>query len=198
MQDHTADAATQPLSLLLRSSTRPTHQAVDELVLSLGSFTDLAGYKAFLRANAGFLQLAAPAFHHPDLTAAIPGLATQDRSLAALADLADFGLSLQPTPTAALPDLADRATATGWLYVAAGSALGGAVLARMAEKLGLGATYGARHLVPGDAPAANWRAVRQALDSWPATASETARASAAAQAAFASFPPLLHAAFAGR
>lgn len=170
-----------PALTSLRAATQGLHAMLDARMMALAPFDSVAGYGALARVNAGFLALVAPLFHDPALGRLIPDLPARDRSGAALADLADLGLSVPPG--GAGPDPADRNAALGWLYVAEGSRLGATVLARGAARLGMTDGHGARHLAPS--PGGAWRSFIAALD--PALPDEDSRAAATrgAKAGFA-------------
>lgn len=80
---------------------------------------------------------------------------------------------------------ATDADALGWLYVSEGSTLGGAVISRRLEPLGLAV----RSFTPyGEGPGPMWRRYHEVLDAW--VADDEIRAHAVATAAARSFDAL--------
>lgn len=175
----------QPLSQMLRLATRTTHDRLDAAIMAARPFADLGRYGGLVRINAAFLALASPLYQAPALAALLPGLPARDRAAAALQDLATLGLMPEPAPTPA-PHPSDTAAALGWLYVAEGSRLGGAVLLSHARGLGLNPDHGARHLAPdpGQGPARHWASFCAALDAVPLDMPQRQAAVAGARTAF--------------
>lgn len=178
-------------ALRLREATRDVHAALDAALMARESFASRAGYAQFLAMQLGFHRAVAPLYAEPALQALLPGLSARSRLTLVEQDMADLGVPLPPHPPM-LP-VACHAAALGWLYVAEGSNLGGAVLRKLVARIGLSDTFGARHLAPAaDGPAAQWRAFTEGLDAVPLDpAGETATV-AGARDAFAHVARLAH------
>lgn len=135
----------------LRNATAASHHALDQAV---GGFTTIDDYAHYLLSNYRFRA----AVDHGLQDVIIDGW--RPRALAATLekDVLDLGLPL-PVVTG-LPPLSGSAL-LGQLYVLEGAALGGQILRRQAQSLGLTADRGARHLA-GDVR--NWTAFLSVLD----------------------------------
>ncbi|MFT4252960.1 MAG: biliverdin-producing heme oxygenase, partial [Caulobacter sp.] len=144
----TIDATNAPLSKRLKAKTGETHDRLDNRIMAADPFADRARYGRFLRMQRQFHRDVDALYGQESLAVLIPDLAGRGRLQAVEQDLADLGLepSLADGPPrfAAVAD--DLPAAIGWLYVAEGSNLGAAFLFKAALKLGLGETFGARHL----------------------------------------------------
>lgn len=156
----------------LRARTASTH---DELDHAVGHFGDRASYGAFARNTYRFRRAIEAAM----------GAAPQDWQIDHLApvialDLADLGLPLPPGGTFPM-SLATPAQRLGVAYVLEGSSLGARVLVRAAQKLGLDAQFGARHLSRQAGDHDRWRRFVIELEATTAPHEEVI---AAAQAAF--------------
>lgn len=145
-------------------------------------FRDRARFAGFLSAQRSFLHHVEDLYHDPVLASWLPRLSGSSRLHAVNADAEDLGAP----PLRAAPRLqATSAEGLGWLYVAEGSRLGGAVLAATADRLGLNAAFGARHLAPPpEGLGAFWRSFRSRLDAAPVPAEEEDAVLAGALAAF--------------
>ena len=155
--------------------------------MALDPFADRTRYALLLTVHRDFHSLVAPLYADPTLAALIPDLRERSRLAAIEQDADDLHLSLAtpPEPRFAPGVTPDRATALGWLYVAEGSSLGAAILLKAAATLGLGPSYGARHLAGhADGRARHWRTFTAALDAADLAADEEARAAAGAVEAF--------------
>lgn len=145
-------------------------------------FRDRARFAGFLLAQQRFLHHVEDLYGDLVLGAWLPGLPRLSRLRAVEADLTDLDVTFR---TQAARLRAAPAEGLGWLYVAEGSRLGGAVLAVEAARLGLGPAFGARHLAPPPAGLAEgWRTFRSRLDAAPSPAAEEDAVLAGALAAF--------------
>lgn len=168
----------------LKRATRELHEALDQRMMQADLFSDRARYALFLAMQRRFHAEIAALYGAPGLTAIAPDLPSRRKLEEIESDIADIGAAV-PTAASQPVDPADRASALGWLYVAEGSSLGAAFLLKEAEKLGLGAEFGARHLAAHpEGRGLHWRRFTQALDGAELTEAEEARAEAAAVAAF--------------
>ena len=177
--------STLPLSAHLKAATRETHERLDKRLMAYDLFASRTRFAQFVSVQHRFHQCVDGLHRRTDLAVLLPGLAARNRVALTAADLADLG---QPAPHEALRhgDALPLPVALGWLYVAEGSRLGGAVLFKLAsQKLALGADFGARHLaLPEEGVASHWRAFSQALDAVTLTDAEREQAVAAANEAF--------------
>ncbi|WP_312252436.1 biliverdin-producing heme oxygenase [Stenotrophomonas sp.] len=173
----------EPLSAMLKTATRSTHERLDQRLMALGIFDDRRDYLRFLQVQAQFHSAVAALYRRQDL----PMPATElGKHAQVLADLQDLGAHpAAPTADAPLLATAPLPVALGWWYVAEGSSMGAAVLLHHAARLGLHEGFGARHLAPAAAGvAAHWRSVRAAMDALALTDAQRVQAATAASAAF--------------
>ncbi len=154
---------TSPLSSRLKAHTRAVHQQLDHAIMAAGMFSDRAGYQNFVLVQYRFHRDLNALYADPALARIVPDLPARNRFPLLVADMADLDI---PVPEAAeYPVTHDPSEAVGWLYVAEGSKLGAGILTRLAEKLGFGATFGARHLQPDAAGRGRaWSAFQEAID----------------------------------
>ncbi|NPD17298.1 biliverdin-producing heme oxygenase [Xinfangfangia sp. D13-10-4-6] len=172
---------------VLRAATHSTHDTLDKSIMAARPFDSVANYSHFLKVQHAFHRDVSPLYDIPALRDFFPDLAHRARLAAVVQDAADLGIAL-PDYTTAPATTKDTGVpeALGWLYVVEGSNLGAAFLFKAALKLGLSATYGARHLAGApEGRAAQWRDFRAALDAVRLEKPEEARAIAGANAAFA-------------
>ncbi|WP_407351538.1 biliverdin-producing heme oxygenase [Luteimonas sp. R10] len=153
-------------SLRLKAATHDIHDVLDKRVMNADVFGSRDRFAGFVRAQYRFHRDIDMLYGSAVVAALIPELAERRRLPKIADDLSDLGKQL---PTAA-PGRLDTDTplpvALGWLYVAEGSNLGGAVLFKLArEKLGLDRDFGARHLAAhSEGAARHWRQFTAALD----------------------------------
>ena len=176
----------QDISLLqiLREWTRPTHESLDGRIMAADPFANRENYGRFALVQYQFHTAVSPCFQRADLGRMLPDLAARDRLSLVAQDLADLGIAIPET--VASPAITDLPTALGWLYTAEGSNLGAAILLKEAKKLGLGETFGARHLAGHpDGRGLHWREFTAAMNAAPLSAGENDRVAEGAVAAFA-------------
>lgn len=169
----------------LKRATDQTHERLDQRIMAHRIFDSRERFATFLRVQHRLHRHVAALYTHACLRTALPTLPACPRLAAIEQDLADLGV---PAPAPLHPPLRDVpfAVALGWLYVVEGSALGGAVLYKMATRLGLDSGFGARHLAPAaEGVAAHWRQFTLALNAIPLTADEEQYVEDGAIAAFA-------------
>lgn len=155
--------------------------------MALDPFGDRTRYARLLTIHRDFHALIAPLYVAPSLATLIPDLAARARLSAVEQDAADLHVPLAPPPPPRFAAKAapDRGTAIGWLYVAEGSSLGAALLLKAAMTLGLGPTFGARHLAGhAEGRARHWRSFTGAIDAVVLSPDEEERAEAGACEAF--------------
>ncbi|MFT4251414.1 MAG: biliverdin-producing heme oxygenase [Caulobacter sp.] len=183
----------------LKALTHTTHEQLDSRIMSLEPFRDQERFGRFLRAQHGFHREIDALYTRPELVAVLPDLPDRRRLALIAQDIADLG---QVIPAAGAPpvfqgDAVDLPTAFGWLYVAEGSNLGAAFLLKAAAALGLGETFGARHLAAHpQGRGRHWRAFVAALDGLSFDEIEDSRAVQGAAAAFRRVRGLVDDAFA--
>ncbi|HEY9215225.1 MAG TPA: biliverdin-producing heme oxygenase [Ancylobacter sp.] len=170
----------------LKAHTGETHDRLDRSIMAGRPFESRERYGLFLKVQQQFHRDIDALYSNVALDTLLPELARRRRLGLVEQDLTDLGVP-KPVPEAppafgADPDIP---TATGWLYVAEGSNLGAAFLLKEAEKLGLSANFGARHLAAGpEGRALNWKTFTAALDALDLTKEEEARVTLGAEAAF--------------
>lgn len=170
----------------LKSRTHAAHDRLDKAIMAGDPFADRDRYGLFLTVQQPFHRDIDALYDDPRLAALLPGLGERRRLGQIEQDLIDMGL---PIPAPSAPPRfgagADLATALGWLYVAEGSNLGAAFLFKLALKLGLSETFGARHLAGHpDGRANHWRQFTAALDAVDLSPAQEAAVVAGAEAAF--------------
>jgi len=161
-----------PARLLRRSqrlmdATRGVHESLDTRIIGAEPFRDREHYARLLEMQYHF---------HRDVdalyTMALPlpsalNLPTRRRFAWVRQDMLDLGHALPVCEHPAVFGDAPIAPATGigWLWVVEGSNLGAASLLKRAAALGLGPSFGARHLAGHlDSRGAYWKAFTTAID----------------------------------
>ncbi|MFG1243366.1 biliverdin-producing heme oxygenase [Xanthobacter sp. V7C-4] len=163
------DAPALSRAARLKAETAAVHGRLDARIMAAGAFTDRAGYGRFLLFQRLLHEDGAPLYGHPALAGLLAEAGVGARLHLVERDLADLGQPRSrpvgaPEPAFAM-GLPDAATALGWLYVLEGSRLGGAVLLKGAQGLGLTAAFGARHLAPAhEGVLAHWRRFTTGLE----------------------------------
>ncbi len=179
-----ATAGAESRAKRLKAATGDLHEALDARMSGADLFSSRGRYALFLAMQRRFHAEIAPLYREPALIALVPDLPERAKLAEIDRDIADIGAARPADEPSAL-DPKDAASALGWLYVAEGSSLGAAFLFKAAEKLGLGADSGARHLAAHpEGRGLNWRRFTEALDRAELTPAEERRAEAAAVAAF--------------
>ncbi|MTH61681.1 biliverdin-producing heme oxygenase [Paracoccus litorisediminis] len=137
---------TESLRRELYLGTRDLHEALDQ---NIGHFAHPGDYAHYLQGTFQFRSALEPALAGADFPP-LPILADLRR------DLADFGLEA----TADLPPLAlaTREARVAALYVSEGSAVGARLISRKVAGLGLGESFGARHLARQTGDRSRWPA----------------------------------------
>ncbi|WP_191488541.1 biliverdin-producing heme oxygenase, partial [Pseudomonas sp. FEN] len=143
----TPDNRQQPSlrSQRLNQITHAPHARLDQLVKAHAPFETRAGFARFVVAQYLFQSELVALYNDPELIAIIADLPERCRAEAAKADLADLDTEV-PAPLAGAVNNPSKAEALGWLFVSEGSKLGAAFLIKRAMGLGLGESFGARHL----------------------------------------------------
>lgn len=178
------------LSEALKAHSRTTHDAVDNLVMSMKPFESHDNYKKFLQAQHEFHQAVLPIYQNDKLASQFAGLGELSRFERVKSDMADLGVS--PFANAEPVPAFDDDEAIGWLYCVEGSNVGAAILYKEAGKIELNDEHGASHLAAHqDGRMPHWRATKEKIDTLPLD--ERARASAlkGADDAFAYFKRLI-------
>nr|WP_298096214.1 biliverdin-producing heme oxygenase [uncultured Shinella sp.] len=146
----------------LRNRTQTAHERLDAAV---GGFSTLEEYRRYLSRLGTFRAAMDGALR----TVAWPaGWAWRPTAVAKPLgeDTIDLGLPL-PGQASFDMDLKDRSVLLGALYVLEGSTLGARVLRQRATALGLGDTFGARHLAAMSKDIAQWQSFLILLDETP-------------------------------
>jgi heme oxygenase len=163
----------------LKDFTRADHESLEKLVSP--ALQDFLTYSCLLERFLGFFRpLEAALLRVPGLSGLIPDLPKRNRSGLLQSDLAALGRSasamgsLPDCPD--LPPLGTIAEALGCLYVLEGSRLGGQVVARGLEKLGLAAAARGFFLSGGCNVGLMWKRLDAAMGSYAAVYPEQAGA----------------------
>ncbi|MFT3763273.1 MAG: biliverdin-producing heme oxygenase [Pseudoxanthomonas sp.] len=169
----------------LKAATRSVHDALDKRIMAADIFASRGNFARFLRVQYRFHRDVDPLYASAQLEALLPELCERRRLPKIADDLGDLGQLPPPPAPCRLDGDTPLPSALGWLYVAEGSNLGGAILFKLAgEKLGLGRDFGARHLAAHpDGAARHWRGFTAALDALalsPAQEDEVVRGAEAA------------------
>jgi heme oxygenase len=181
-----ADTTTR--SQRLKAATHAAHARLDQRIMAAQPFASRANYARFVQVQYCFHCDMENVYRNPVLASVIPELAQRRRLPQLLADLADLGVAVPAMRPLPAPDgrrYEKQVDALGWLYVAEGSNLGAAILAKLAARLGLHEQFGARHLAGHpDGRARHWRQFTAALDSVPLDPAQEQAVVAAACTAF--------------
>lgn len=174
------------LTEALKEHSRTTHDAVDNLVMSMQPFASHDNYRKFLQAQYEFHTTVNPIYHNQTLAEQLDGLANLARLDRVKSDMKDlevepFGKDVeQPTFT--------DSEAIGWLYCVEGSNVGAAILYKEAGKIDLSDEFGASHLAAHpDGRMPHWRDVKGKIDALPISDEDKQAAMKGADDAFAYF-----------
>lgn len=172
----------------LKDATSTTHERLDKAIMGHEPFSTRERYASFVKVQHAFHRSIEALYRHRAIRDLLPGIAGRSRLARIEQDLSDLGH--EPPDHAAVPAFETSTehhlpAALGWLYVAEGSHLGAAFLLKEAEKLGLSAAFGARHLAPSPAGrAVQWRIFKSELDAVKLPARHEADVVSGASAAF--------------
>lgn len=173
----------------LKSATAGAHERLDRRIMAAEPFASRARYGLFVNVQHAFHRDIDALYADATLDGLLPDLKGRRRLPAVSQDLADLDLPVPSytAPPAFTPSTAiDLPTALGWLYVAEGSNLGAAFLLKDVARLGLGESFGARHLAGApEGRGLHWRTFTAALDAFELSEDEEQRVVAGAVAAFA-------------
>lgn len=141
----------------LREHTADSHGRLDRAV---GLFDTIAHYQSYLQRTQAFRQV---------MEAELTGF--ESWSIAGLGALAGQDLTDLDTPRLAPLPFAGAQNSHGFrlgmIYVLEGSGLGARILVKRAAELGLGASYGARHLAAQTEDPARWKSFLALLEGVP-------------------------------
>ena len=172
----------------LKAATRAAHEKLDGFIMSAKPFENRENFGKFVQTQHLFHSELDALFSDKTPDALLPDLKGRRRLSLIEQDLEDLTVAKPDIETPHFNDSAetiDLPEALGWLYVVAGSNLGAAFLLKDAAKLGLGETFGARHLAGApEGRGLHWRTFVSALDAIDLTQEEEDRAIAGAKAAF--------------
>lgn len=170
----------------LKAATHEAHERLDKRIMAADPFAERIRYGHFVKVQHQFHRDIDALYENAELDRVLPDLAGRRRLPLISRDLEDLGLEAPMSDArAAFGADADMPTALGWLYVAEGSNLGAAFLLKEAVKLGLGESFGARHLAASpEGRGLHWRTFTSALDGIELSDSEEQRVIAGAVAAF--------------
>lgn len=148
----------------LKTATDLAHRRIDARILGLGIFDSRAAFARFVRVQHRLHGDVQGLYACPEVLQLLPSVRGRQRLALIERDLSDLSAAA-PVDHAANPVAGPLAYRLGWVYVVEGSALGGAVILKMAARLGLHQGFGARHLAPaGEGVATAWRTFTAELD----------------------------------
>ncbi|WP_256775997.1 MULTISPECIES: biliverdin-producing heme oxygenase [unclassified Stenotrophomonas] len=148
----------------LKAATDQAHRRVDARILGMDIFASRAAFARFVRVQHRLHADVQGLYACPDILQRLPSVQGRQRIALIERDLADLAADA-PADHTADPVAGPMAYRLGWLYVVEGSALGGAVILKMAAGLGLHPHFGARHLAPAqEGVATAWRTFTAELD----------------------------------
>lgn len=176
-----------PLSKRLKAETRGAHERLDQAITERKPFASRENYALFLRVQRDFHHDIDALYNDPALDELLPDLAGRRRLGQIDRDLMDVDQAPAANKAAVFQagDRLDLARALGWLYVAEGSNLGAAFLAKEAAIIGLTQEFGARHLAGApEGRGLHWRTFTTALDTIALDKTGEARVIAGATEAF--------------
>lgn len=172
----------------LKAATHAAHEELDRFIMSAKPFDNRENFGKFVQTQHLFHSELDALFGNETLDALLPDLKGRRRLALIEQDLEDLSVAKPGIESRYFNDSAetlDLPEALGWLYVVEGSNLGAAFLLKDATKLGLGETFGARHLAGApEGRGLHWRTFVAALDAINLTQDEEDRAIAGAKAAF--------------
>lgn len=172
----------------LKAATKTTHDGLDKTIMSANPFAAREKYALFVKVQHAFHSQIDALYANATLAGMLPDMEGRRRLALVVQDLDDLQTASEPLTlplvfTADTP--VDIPTALGWLYVAEGSNLGAAFLLKEAEKIGLSAGSGARHLAAApEGRGLHWRTFTAALDSITLSDEEEERVNEGARRAF--------------
>lgn len=174
------------LTEALKAHSHETHDAVDNLVMSMKPFASHDNYKKFLQAQYEFHSTVNPIYHNATLVSQIEGLGALARLERVKSDMKD--LDVAPfDKDIETPTFTDN-EAIGWLYCVEGSNVGAAILYKEAGKIDLKDDFGASHLASHpDGRMPHWRDVKAKIDALPLNDEQRQDAMKGADDAFAYF-----------
>lgn len=150
------------LTEALKEHSRTTHDAVDNLVMSMQPFASHDNYRKFLQAQYEFHHTVNP-IYHSSLAEKFADLAELSRLERLVSDMKD--LEVEPYGKDVEEPEIVGAEAIGWLYCVEGSNVGAAILYKEAGKIDLKDDFGAAHLAAHpDGRMPHWRSVKAKID----------------------------------
>ena len=170
----------------LKAATEEAHGRLDRRIMEADPFAGRTRYGQFVKVQHQFHRDIDALYENAELDRLLPDLTGRRRLPLIARDLDDLGLGVPaPDRPPVFARNVDIPTALGWLYVAEGSNLGAAFLLKDAVKLGLGETFGARHLAAApEGRGLHWRTFTAALDTIELSDAEEQRVISGAVAAF--------------
>lgn len=174
------------LTEALKEHSRTTHDAVDNLVMSMEPFANHDNYKKFLQAQYEFHSTVNPIYHNEKLASQMEGLVELARLERVKSDMKD--LEVEPFGADVEQVSYTDDEAIGWLYCVEGSNVGAAILYKEAGKIDLTDEFGASHLsAHEDGRMPHWRATKAKIDALPLSDEQKQSAMKGADDAFAYF-----------
>jgi heme oxygenase len=174
---------------LLREATRELHTALEAAAAEQGFFASLPGYRCFLQRSVSYHAALVAGADTGGAAALLADWPERRKISLLLADCAALGIApAAPAPGWITAGPSSPAELLGTLYVSEGATLGGAMLARIVARLGIGPDSGAAFLdAYGPHRGRRWRAFLAVLEAAPLGAEGEARLVRAAEAAFEAY-----------
>lgn len=180
--------ARQSLARSLKDATQATHERLDKAIMDYEPFSSRERYSLFLKVQHAFHRQVHRLYSDAAICALLPSIADSSRLKLIERDLSDLDAETPASTTIPLFDANagfHLPAALGWLYVSEGSNLGAAFLLKEAEKLGLSAKFGARHLAAApQGRSLKWKAFKSELDTIELASRHEAEMISNASAAF--------------
>lgn len=152
------------LTSVLRQCTHAAHERLDHRMTALNLFSSHERYTVFLAVQYLFHRDIADIYARADVAALVPDMASRNRLALIEQDMQDLCVPY-PMVRRNPPVAGSVSAAIGWLYVAEGSKLGAAVLAKRVQDMGLTVNFGARHFAPDVQGRAHaWQSFKAAID----------------------------------
>ncbi|MFJ6325126.1 MULTISPECIES: biliverdin-producing heme oxygenase [unclassified Rhizobium] len=150
----------------LKSATEPHHHRLDALNNQFAMFASVSSYRQYLAATLASRSQLEAMLAAAQIDALVPNWNRIQIVPRLLEDLSDLGGD-DPAWVETTGTVIDSSTVIGTLYVLEGSGLGAAILLKRAIKLGMSATFGARHLAQQAANLSSWREMLHLIETTP-------------------------------
>lgn len=175
------------LSLSLKEDTRTSHQQLEKQVVQrLKAITTQADYADFLKHFYAYFHAVEQAIAPYITPQVLPDYEERRHASFLKADLETLGSTSDSLPAATAPTIDTTVQALGALYVMEGSIMGGSVIVKMLEKVGIteGVSFFSGY---GSATGSMWKTFTEVLNAQAPTEADKAQAVATANETFTRF-----------